>query len=318
MKRILFATTIAIALLAGATWTAAVWRQTTEARRESTRLRQELTRLAQQREEYRQRAASLKVSAVGESTDSKAKAAAPAPLAAPSTTPASGVAAASSPRRSNSIVHLIRNEPESQLVYLAQRKAALAAEHGPLFRQLELAPDAREQFQANILRRDEIMMDLAVLAAEGGDVTAINELQQKARSDYYESQRALLGDEGYQAFRDYERSSSVRSMISAIAGMTVVEGVPLSPSQADLLVRAVANSCESYRRGGYFSHSGGVDWNAALMAARTILTPAQYEVFSTMDPGPTTGGLLQTRMYSRVNEAVEQDRAELKHAQKPK
>ena len=70
-------------------------------------------------------------------------------------------------------------------------------------------------------------------------------------------------------------------------------------AQADALVQAIAGASENYRK-GYQANHNDIDWSAIEAQARTILTPEQFAVFTTMDPGPSRGGLLQTRMYMLI------------------
>jgi hypothetical protein len=81
-----------------------------------------------------------------------------------------------------------------------------------------------------------------------------------------------------------------------------VEHAPFTPQQADALVQAIAGASENYRK-GYQANHNDVDWSAVEVQARAILSPEQFAVFTTMDPGPSRGGLLQTRMYALVTQA---------------
>jgi hypothetical protein len=216
--------------------------------------------------------------------------------------------AAVAPPQSLSITDLIRNEPDAEVLFLATKRAELTARYGPLFRTLGLTPAQVAAFQDHVVRREEARMDLAEASRTQGPAAsraAIMTLQQQADAAYAEAQRALLGEAGYRQLQDYERVSNTRSMVSAIAGAAVLENAPFSAEQADRLVQAIANTSDSYRRGGPVVNAE-IDWAAVEAHARTILSPAQFAVFSTIDSGPTRGGLLQTRMYallSRVNAA---------------
>ena len=208
-------------------------------------------------------------------------------------------------RRSGSILELIRNDPEAEAFFLASRRADLAAKYGPLILALKLTPEAAAKFKDAFIRLEEDRMDLAaVLRTQGTEANSrsVIELQAKAQADYEASQRALLGEAGYQQLKDFERTSSTRGMVSAVAGVAAVESVPFTPQQADALVQAIANASENYRK-GYQANHNDVDWSAVEAQARTILSPEQFAVFTTMDPGPSRGGLLQTRMYALVAQA---------------
>lgn len=204
---------------------------------------------------------------------------------------------------SSTIAHMIRNEPDAQVLFLESHRAGLRVTYGPLFRELRLSREQQAAFMANVIARDEKRMDLDNLAAEeGADDAAIAKLRTQTSDDYDAAQRELLGAEGAKRWREYERISSVRGMVSTIAGVTVLEGVPLSLSQADEVVRIIARSSSEFVKGGRASMET-VDWAAAEPQIRAVLSPAQFEVFRTTDPGPTAGGLPQNLLYAEVDRA---------------
>ncbi|MBC7366499.1 MAG: hypothetical protein H7343_06735 [Undibacterium sp.] len=209
-------------------------------------------------------------------------------------------------RQQGSILAVIRNEPDAEAFYIASQRADLAARYGPLIRALKLTPEAAAKFQDAFIRKEEDQMDLAALLRMPGGETngkALMEFQAKSQANYEASQRAVLGDAGYRQLEEYERTSSTRGMVSAIAGVAAVERAPFTPQQADALVQAIAGASENYRK-GYQANHNDVDWSAVEAQARTILSPQQFTIFTTMDPGPSRAGLLQTRMYALVARAA--------------
>lgn len=209
-------------------------------------------------------------------------------------------------RQHGNILDIIRNESDAEAFYIASRRADLAAKYGPLMRALKLTPGAAAKFQDACIRREEDERDLAALRGTQGRETngkALAEFQAKSQADYAASQRAVLGEVGYQQLQEYERNSEIRSMVSAIAGVAAVERAPFTPQQADALVQVIGGASENYRK-GYQANPNDVDWSAVEAQARTILSPEQFAVFTTMDPGPTRPGLLQTRMYALVSRAT--------------
>ena len=214
-------------------------------------------------------------------------------------------------RRSGGILELIRNDPEAEAFFLSSRRAGLAAKYGPLIRALKLTPEAAARFQDAFIRKEEDQMDsAALLRMPGGETNgkALMEFQAKSQADYEASQRALLGEAGFRQLQNYERTSTTRDMVSAIAGVAAVERAPFTPQQADALVQAIAGASENYRK-GYQANHNDVDWVAVEAQARAILSPEQFVVFTAMDPGPSRGGLLQTRMYALVAQAAKAEAA---------
>lgn len=249
--------------------------------------------------------------AVADEAHARAKTALEALQKSAGPAPAAPKSQATAPRRSLSITELIRHEPDAEVLFLAAQRSELAVRYGPLCRQLGLSTEQAAAFQDNYIGRVEARMDLAdVVRTQGKSASggAVEALEREAETAYASKQRALLGESGYQQLQDYDRTSSIRGMVGAIAGAAVLEQAPFTPDQADRLVRAIANASESYRRGGVVN-SADVDWEIVDQQARTILSPAQFAVFNSMDPGPTRAGLLQTRMYSLVARATAAERA---------
>lgn len=208
----------------------------------------------------------------------------------------------SPPRASLSILEMIRDDPEAEALYLESQRAQLSSMYGPLIRSLDLSTEGAAKFQAHQLQRRETMMDLndALRTQGAASATAVAQLRADAEKRYADAQRELLGDEGYRAMQDYERTASFREVVGMVAGMAAIEHVPLSPEQADALVRAAADASSNYRAGGSLVIVA-LDWAAVETRAREILSPAQFDIFQNMDPGPTRGGIQQSRLYSSVD-----------------
>lgn len=213
-------------------------------------------------------------------------------------------APAAAPPRSLSIEEIIREEPETETLYLASQRSRLAARYGPLFRALALSAVAAEKFQDAYMKHEATRMDLDdALRTQGAEsAAAVMKLRAAAEEKYVAELRELLGEAGFQRWQDYNRTASVWAAVSAVAGAAAVEHASFTPAQAEALVQAIAGSCASFRA-GYGVDLSQVDWAAVDAQARAILSPEQWEIFHTMDPGPSRGGLLQTKMYALVAKA---------------
>lgn len=213
------------------------------------------------------------------------------------------------PARPLSILELIRNEPDAEAFFLESRRSELAAKYGPLFRTLGLTGESVKKFQDIYIKREATRMDLSeVLRTKHTteDRAAVEKLKAAAEADYVAEQHTLLGDAGYEKLRQYDWFSGWRNMVSAIAGMAAVEHVPFSAAQADALVQAMVDAGTHPVINGVATGEG-IDWKKVDDQARAILSPEQFVVFSTMDPGPTRGGLLQDRLYELANMANKAD-----------
>jgi hypothetical protein len=207
-------------------------------------------------------------------------------------------------KRFGPILELIRHDPEAEARYLENQRANLAATYGPFFRSRGLSPEHVAKFGRIFLQREEARMDLAdVLRSQGEEASgkAVATLKAKAEADYGAGLRELLGETGYAQLQDYERSSWMRQMVSAVAGVAVLEHAPFSAQQADELVGIIAGASKRYQQGGSATDDD-IDWDAVLLQAKAILTAEQFAIMTTMDPGPSHGGLMQRRMYALVEQ----------------
>jgi hypothetical protein len=211
-----------------------------------------------------------------------------------------------------SIADQLERNPAAQVAALASERAHVLATYGPLFRRLGLTPEEIGRFQEIVFKRKEQEMDIqAIVRADSLVWTdpAVQKLEQKVRDKYAADARALLGDERYQQFSDYDRASWIHElMIGWAGGATAIAREPLTQDQGDRLEQALANSSESYRNGGYVTTSEPGYWDRVDVEARKILTPSQYVFFTTAEPPLPTGGRFQTQFYSKVTAALKADK----------
>jgi hypothetical protein len=211
-----------------------------------------------------------------------------------------------------SIAERLRKEPETQLYYLAAKRAESAAKFGPLFRQLGLDSGRIAKFQENAVRREEQQMDnLATLQTQGlsQDNKLIAKLNDQLQHDYDVAQRELLGEEGFRALKDYERTEWTREYVNGWAGGAVlVARDPLTLQQGEQLVQIVANASRSYREGGAVNPNE-IDWAAVDAEARQILSAAQFKMFTTTEPPLPVGARFQSRLHNFVDRAQKADAA---------
>jgi hypothetical protein len=216
-----------------------------------------------------------------------------------------------------SIRERLEKEPAFQILWLADRRAALARSYGPLVQKLRLSSSQVQKFQEAAIRRDEQNMDINAIAERSGifptDPTVVK-LRAEAETKYNAEQREALGDEGYRQLQDFERVKAVWEMVDGIAGGAVAIGhEPLSADQAEQLVETIAQTSSSYRNGGPVS-SNEIDWEVVDAQARLILTPTQYVLYITQEPSLPQGGRFQNRLYSAIEKANASERAASKSA----
>jgi hypothetical protein len=206
-------------------------------------------------------------------------------------------------------------DPKVQAIRLASWRAQVVTSHGVFFRQRKLTPGQIGQFQDIIARRDEQNVDLNSIRdlekEKNGSVSAETEaavakLEDQAKVDAETAQKALLGEEGFHALREYNRTVRMRGCVSDLAGAAAVAGIPFSAEQAEQLTQVLANTSSAYRAGAAAS-AVDADWNRADEQARGILSAPQMEFFQTVCPPFSFEGRFQRRYHDALAEAAKVD-----------
>ena len=123
-------------------------------------------------------------------------------------------------------------KPELQEAMRAQQKAMLGTMYGALFKKLNLAPDALDQFKELLLDRQ-----MAGIAAFGGGAgkTAVADITTKNKQ-VDEAMAALLDDEQYKIYQDYQVTLGERMTLSQFTQQLADKAVPLDDAQQEELV----------------------------------------------------------------------------------
>ena len=219
------------------------------------------------------------------------------------------------------ITERLRKDPEYQVLSLAADRAHLLSMYGALFQRLKLTPAQITQFQEIAFRTEERHMDLRAILDERKltwQDPEFSKLYQENITQSEAAQRELLGEEGFKAYKDYERTRWLREMMIGWAGGAVVAlREPFTPQQGEQLVQIMANASEDYRNGGFVMTSKPGYWEAVEAEARKVLTPTQFAYFSTMEPPLPAGARFQTAFYNKVHEALEAEKAAVGAEKKP-
>lgn len=202
-------------------------------------------------------------------------------------------------------LEILHGDPGVQVLWLASRRALVAATYGPLFRSLALTPSQIETFQAITIRREEQAMDLAAAMRTQGlahdDPSAVA-LRQKAVDEERAARLALLGPQGYRALQEYLRMLPIREWVGALAGVAAVSGAPFSAERTSQLIPLLAGASRDYLSGGT-ANLDSIDWDVADRLARTVLSAEQFAMYETVEPEGRGG-----RFRSRLAQALERAR----------
>jgi hypothetical protein len=176
--------------------------------------------------------------------------------------------------------HLRERDPVVQQHQLQKGRAQMNSDYSPLFRRLHLTPAQVGQFLDATSRQYETSLDLtAIVKAQNlsREDPLIERLRKQADDACQTEISAMLGPESYAAYRDYERTISVRPMAADLVGAATLQGVPLTSAQTEELVQTIADGSVRYRDGGSVKLAD-IDWNAVDAKAAGFLSPSQLEL----------------------------------------
>jgi len=207
----------------------------------------------------------------------------------------------------------LQKDPEFQRLHLASNRAELVVTYGALFRKLKFPPEKIDAFMEIAARRDEREMDLQAvveLSRLTSEDPAAKAMEQKNKDVFAQEARALLGEADYAEFEQYEKTIWSREMVAGWAGgATVMLGEPFTPEQGESLVDILANASSLYREGGFVNITEPGYWNLVEARARKILSPAQLQLITTMEPPLPSGARFQSHLTQKIQDAIEAEKA---------
>lgn len=187
---------------------------------------------------------------------------------------------AASPARPPTPRELMLNDPTLQAMWLAARQARLSRNYSLLYQRLGLTPAQIDRFQAAMTKHEEQMMDLAAIAEKQDPESraAVNALRKKAAQELDAVLQDILGADGRQRLTDYDRAGAMRAIVGSIAGTAAMEGIPLSPTQAEQLTAILGSAAKRNPSSGSVDLST-VNWDAVDAEVQRLLSPQQLAVF---------------------------------------
>ncbi|MCM2275523.1 MAG: hypothetical protein NDI75_12110 [Candidatus Didemnitutus sp.] len=181
--------------------------------------------------------------------------------------------------------------PEAQRLLGLVQRGQVDANYSALFRALNLSPAQIEQFR-NLLAEKQAAVGDVLAAARSQGLTGresrdeIRALMQATQQEIDSSIRALLGENAYQEYQNYERTGPQRAVVSQFNNVLPTMQ-QLSPQQASALVDVLAaNAPAQANRSGVVALAGRIGsinlslssapiTDAAIQQASSFLTAEQ-------------------------------------------
>lgn len=213
--------------------------------------------------------------------------------------------AAALPPPTPNVQEIVDNDAHLQVLLFKAQRAALDAIYVPLFRKLGLSPAEIQAVEDLIVQHREQQNDImATIRKQGLSMsdTTVRKLFSDARTEYVKAQTALLGVEGYQKLREFDRTSTLREMVSGIAGSATVAGVPFTPVEAERLVQLMAASTPEFQNMESDINPASIEWEMVDAQAKEILSPEQFGAFQTLEGHGLAYNF--SRPMDRLNELI--------------
>ena len=167
---------------------------------------------------------------------------------------------------------------------LQQKKAERHRRYDPfLLQQRGLTSAQADRFVELMIQQADARQDLQASVQEvgmSGDGFGVEALRSKLYEPILKELRELLGEDGYAAYLDYEKTSFYRiGFVDRMIPMFTSANVPLSAEQAEQITHVVAANDHPQRlKPTDIGSESRIDWDAVAVQASTMLTPAQTAV----------------------------------------
>jgi hypothetical protein len=164
-----------------------------------------------------------------------------------------------------------------------KRLSRMQSRYQAFFDQRGLSADEQREFIDLLVQQAEARADLQAAAREigvAGGTKGIEALRSEAYAPIVSRMQELLGNDGYSAFGDYEKTSFYRTaFLDRVTPLLNAANASLSPAQSEQLVRIIAANDHPQRRNATdLGTESRVDWVAVADGAGKLLTPTQVKV----------------------------------------
>lgn len=201
------------------------------------------------------------------------------------------------------LMDIAGDNPRVLNLWIASRRSLIQRQYGLLMQSLQLAPAQRERFKDIMAAEVARGTDIAVAAQAKGlarDDPLIKSLYADSRTQTESGLRDLLGQTGFRAYQEFERSLPVRGFVDGFA-MQVASTEPLTLRQTEQLAAALIAANSSFQKGER-ADPATVDWAAVDAAAQQFLSPAQYAAWKLGTAHNEFGG---SRLYRELDQELE-------------
>lgn len=160
-------------------------------------------------------------------------------------------------------------------------RAHLVSQYAPFYYRVGLTNEQIDQLETILTDHWQSTADITAVIEiqkmKDNDPSAIA-LRKSADSALHKAERKLLGKDGFQQLREYERSLPAREFTSSVAEQLYYTDAPLNAGQAAKLTQFLADNCTTYKNGGKVVMEN-IEWPSVLHSIETVLAPKQRTAF---------------------------------------
>jgi hypothetical protein len=157
--------------------------------------------------------------------------------------------------------------PEQRTAIMEIGKAQIARGYGAFFRAAGLSPAQIDQFETLV---SQTWLDNILVSPNGVHPAPV---QPPA-----DQMQALLGDQAYQQYQDYQRTQEAHGLTLQLATAVTNANAPaMSADQADQLAQIIMTGSPGAQSGRGLNPAT-VDWDAVMTQAQGVLAPQQLQV----------------------------------------
>jgi len=209
----------------------------------------------------------------------------------------------------SSFQQLRATNPELQRAYAAAQSAWISVKYSALITKLNLTPAQASEFKQVMARYGFASSAIPAVAFEqaaNADDPAGQSLAGQNDAEWANATKSILGEEGFQALLQFNRTATVRGWVNGIVGSELVGGqTPITPEQGEQLVAAILSSDASYAA-GQSAQPTSIDWALADSKASVLLTQDQFEWYRSAD---AENGRSQARFQQTLASALQAEKA---------
>jgi RNA polymerase sigma factor (sigma-70 family) len=155
--------------------------------------------------------------------------------------------------------------PQARGMVSRLAKAQMANAYDPFFKSVSMSPAEIEKFENALV--DNMMQHLVITPLL---------LVPSVRLPDDDELKALLGDERYQQFKDFNQVQPAFTFANQAAMSAGLAGEPLSDSQKDQLVQVMVKNSPAFQASGMLSLPQ-VNWEAVMPQAQALVSPTQWK-----------------------------------------